>query len=303
MLPTPIIMTGKVLNNNSTAFLVLILPLAAGIILLYKAWPILLVLLLLSMIWRVWDTYQWKQWCQQVNPFFNQLVKENQGCLTPMDLSLKTNLSGRSAKQFLERKAEEYGALRKDNGEQGIVYYFLTATALGSIFDESEPDVLSSPDASAVSVTESPPSTKKTENHSFLGQLKEITSEEPEDSPPLENPSSTFASLVELKEERQQQSPQSETVATEAVETEVTETAPPVPVESEADSPEDPLQKGLIQSDLAKRLDVTSSTLGRRKSDPDFGEWSQSKDPDGIPWQYIRRRKLFMPINPDQSSS
>ncbi|NET85868.1 MAG: hypothetical protein F6J94_29465, partial [Moorea sp. SIO1F2] len=52
----------------------------------------------------------------------------------------------------------------------------------------------------------------------------------------------------------------------------------------------------LIQAELAKRLDVHSSTVGKRKSDPDFSQWSQSKDPDGIAWEYSSQRKEFLPV-------
>ena len=56
----------------------------------------------------------------------------------------------------------------------------------------------------------------------------------------------------------------------------------------------------LIQSDLAKRLDTTPSTIGRRKTDASFAEWSQSKDPDGIAWKYLRRSKVFIPVDPEK---
>jgi hypothetical protein len=52
----------------------------------------------------------------------------------------------------------------------------------------------------------------------------------------------------------------------------------------------------LIQLELARRLDVHSSTVGKRKSDPDFSEWSKSKDPEGIAWKYSRKSKMFNPI-------
>ena len=106
-------MTGKVLDNNATGILVLIIPIAFVIIVVYKLWPFLLLLAILIVAWRIWQNYQWQQWSMQVNPYFNDLIKQNRGCLTPVDLSLKANLSARSARIFLERKAEEYGAQRK----------------------------------------------------------------------------------------------------------------------------------------------------------------------------------------------
>ncbi len=293
-------MTGKVLNDHSTGILILILPVAAGIILLYKAWPVILIIFVLGILWRLWDTYQWKQWCQQLNPFFNQLVKENQGCLTPMDLSLKTNLSGKAAKRFLERKADEYGAIRKNQGEQGTVYYFLTATALGSIFDESEPEALPESDRLSVAFTSEPEDAGET-----TSSVNEPTTPpqeaDKETKTATEPPSSSFANLAALKEERQQTSdtPQTEpeTVPMELTESqeEKRETLEQL-TETEEAKIDESLSKGLIQADLAKRLDLNASTVGRRKSDPDFAQWSQSKDPEGIAWKYLRKTKLFIPI-------
>jgi hypothetical protein len=54
--------------------------------------------------------------------------------------------------------------------------------------------------------------------------------------------------------------------------------------------------KPLIQAELAKRLDVHASTVGKRKSEEDFPEWSQSRDPEGIAWKYDPDTKEFTPI-------
>ena len=132
-------MTGKVIDSSATGLLVLILPIAFLIVLLLKAWPLLLALFIISISLRVWQQYQWKQWSKQINPYFNQLIKENQGCLTPLDLSITANLSGSAAQRYLDKKAEEFGAQRQVYEDKGPVYYFLTASALGSIFDNSEP--------------------------------------------------------------------------------------------------------------------------------------------------------------------
>jgi hypothetical protein len=59
----------------------------------------------------------------------------------------------------------------------------------------------------------------------------------------------------------------------------------------------------LIQAELAKRLDVHSSTVGKRKSDPDFADWSQSRDPEGLAWVYSPETKEFMPQNKAESAS
>jgi hypothetical protein len=37
--------------------------------------------------------------------------------------------------------------------------------------------------------------------------------------------------------------------------------------------------------------------VGRRKSGPDFPEWSQSKDPEGIAWKYVSETQMFVPVD------
>ena len=63
-----------------------------------------------------------------------------------------------------------------------------------------------------------------------------------------------------------------------------------------------PLEKqllfgSLIQSDLAKRLGVYSSTVFKRRNDPKFSEWSRNRDPDGIAWTYSKETKEFFPLD------
>jgi hypothetical protein len=131
-------MTGKVLDSSPSGVLILIIPAAVAVIFLYNFWPIILAIAIFSIAWTVWQNYQWQQTCIKVNPYFNQLLKENQGCLTPVDLSLKANLSGGAAQSFLEKKAVEYGGKRQTLPDKGVVYYFITASSLGSIFDDSD---------------------------------------------------------------------------------------------------------------------------------------------------------------------
>lgn len=232
-------MTGKVLVNNTSGLLILIIPLAFVIVILYSAWPLLIALTVLAIALNVWQRYQWKQWSQKINPFFNELITENQGCITAMDLSVKANLSGQAARQFLEKKAEEYGAQRKKYQDKGIVYYFLTASALGTIFADSEP-------------------------------IWEIDSEGNE-SVATEN----------------RQLPEPHLAATEP---ENPNTNLPL-VNSHPDK-----SVTLIQGELAQRLNVHTATVGKRKLNPDFPEWTRKKDPDDIAWQYLPEEKTFAPL-------
>ena len=273
-------MTGKVLDNKSAGILVLILPLGVGLVLLYRAWLYILFAIGVAFAWNVWSTYQWEQWSLQVNPFFNQLIQENQGCLTAVDLSLKGNLTPNAARKFLERKADEFGAYRRSYQDKGTVYYFITASTLGKIFDESE---LEEETPAPVLTASAPPVT--------------IASPIPEPEKTVVSP---FATLAEIKEERQtvpdaiaEMTPITEVEKTpEPIEETVAEAIATEPVTAQTTSN----ALTLIQSDLAKRLDTTSSTIARRKTEPDFADWSLSKDPDGVAWSYDPETKLFMAI-------
>jgi hypothetical protein len=276
-------------------------------VLLYKAWPVLLALFVILIGFQIWQQYHWKQWSQQVNPFFNELIKENQGCLTTVDLSMKANLAGSAAKRYLDKKAEEFGAQRLVYEDKGTVYYFLTASALGSIFDDSEPSLELDSESFSSQAPKFPESLTQKE---LLPSVDESsTSDLPE---PLEAPekvSYSEFSAVE-KEAPLEPSPQPKPEETESLDEKDEKLEPlsqPKPEETEsldekqdvwADSPEKEQRthQSLIQAELAKRLDVHSSTVGKRKSDEDFAEWSQSRDPEGIAWVYSPETKEFVPI-------
>ncbi len=274
-------MNGKVLDNSASSILVLIIPIAFAIIVVYKLWPFLLALAILIAALRIWQNYQWQQWSRQVNPYFNQLIKDNRGCLTPVDLSLKANLNFKSAKIFLERKAEEYGAQRKIVKDRGVVYYFLTAGALNTIFEDSEPTII-----------EETPNIEEKEEYSpiktpeFVESLAEAKQQ------------SKFSvkGIAQLAKQEQQSAAVAEKVKADSTSSlnDTSETK----VISKPEKEINPLS-ALIQGDLAKRLDLNSSTVGRRKNKPDFPEWSQSKDPEGIAWKYLADKELFVPADTD----
>ncbi|MEQ9668279.1 hypothetical protein [Coleofasciculus sp. G2-EDA-02] len=247
-------MTGKVIDSSTTGILILLLPIAFVFVLLFKTWPYLLALLIVIILLKIWQQYRWLQWSKQVNPFFNQLIKDNQGCLTPLDLSMKANISGAAAQRYLDRKTEEFGAKRRDYEDKGIVYYFLTANALGSIFESSEP-------------------LPEQEYESLTNQAPKLVQWLMEDE--MDEESETEAEDIQEKPESAQQKP------------------------SPQANDQDKQTQALIQAELAKRLDVHSSTIGKRKSDPDFAQWSQSKDPEGVAWEYSPETKEFLPVEED----
>lgn len=246
-------MAQRDIDNNATGVLILIIPIAFAIILLFKAWPILLILVLLSSAGNLWQRYQLQRLSQQLNPVFHQLILENQGCVTALDLSMKANLSGRSAQRFLDAKAEEFAAQKHIYEDKGAVYYFITANTLGKIFDESDTD-------------------DDSEDTKYLSQARELLLKA------IPEPETTEKTLDYLEEETE------EDYIPESVSTQ------------EAIPRKHPIFQSLIQSELARRLRVHSSTVMKRRDDPSFAEWSRRRDPEGVAWEYSPDTREFFPI-------
>lgn len=246
-------MAERDIDNNATGVLILIIPIAFAIIILFKAWPILLSLVLLSSIWSFWQRYQLQKLSRQLNPVFHQLISENQGCVTALDLAMKANLSGRSAQRFLDAKAEEFAAQKHIYEDKGVVYYFITANTLGKIFDASDVD-------------------DDSNNTKYLSQTKELF------FPAISEPETTEETPDFLEEEIEE------------------DYIPESDHTKEAIPRKHPLFQSLIQSELARRLRVHSSTVMKRRDDPSFTEWSRRRDPEGVAWEYSPDTREFFPI-------
>ncbi|MDZ8188096.1 MAG: hypothetical protein RMX96_24995 [Nostoc sp. ChiSLP02] len=239
-------MSEQTIEGNGKAFLVILLPLSFLIIFLVATWRILLAGIVLVIAFKIWQEYQWQQWTVRVNPIFHQLVRENQGKLTPMDLAIRGNFPGATAKRYLDTKAQEFGASILNYDSETPYYYFITASILGNILDSSEP-------------------------------VKQLSAQ------PISKTPLSFLAPPSIEQEEE---PDEETESLpEPTHNETTKTL------------EKQLVFGsLIQSELAKRLNVYSSTVYKRRNDPEFPEWSRSRDPDGIAWSYSEKTKEFFPL-------
>lgn len=276
-------MNEKSIDTSVDTFLVILLPLAFVIVFLFATWPVLLGLLLLSLAYKLWRRYQWQQWSQQVNPIFHQLIRATQGRITPMDLAMKANFSAATAKRYLDFKAEEFGAQQQKYEDLGTVYYFITSSTLGSMLDTSEPPSDEQQDEEIQNV-------KQIAAAGIEDRTKDETSSAVQELAPETQASSAVQVLapeVETLKEDNSISPASSFVP-EASETNLEQVEPPSHTNS--------VPQSLIQSELAKRLNVYSSTVYKRRNDPEFSEWSRSRDPDGIAWKFSPKTKEFRPV-------
>ncbi len=76
------------------------------------------------------------------------------------------------------------------------------------------------------------------------------------------------------------------------------ETAPKVPVANLSCC-----QSPLNQAELARRFNVHANTVSKRKTGPEFPEWSRSKDPAGIAWEYNPATRTFSPLGTGMDKS
>ena len=265
-------MKEKSLERGVDGFLILLLPIAFAIVIFFTTWPLLLGLAIFSIGYKAWQYYQWQQWSRQVNPIFLQVIQANQGRIAPLDLAIKANLSAATAKYYLDSKAAEFGAQRQEYKDLGTVYYFITSSTLGSMLDKSEPPKELEPaKAKPQNLQQTiPSSVKKAESP----VLETVSAFSPTPKV-LESNASASATSIPLSQS------DDTAVATE---------------QAASHNHTQPLPQTLIQSELAKRLNVYSSTVYKRRDDPDFPEWTRSRDPEGISWGFSPETKEFYRI-------
>jgi hypothetical protein len=121
-------------DNSLPGFLLVLLPAAFVAVFLSIAWPFILGGVLFLTGNSVWQSYQWAKLAQQVNPYFNQMVLEQQGEIAPLALSVRANISAPVADRYLQGKAAEIGGVSYRSDAGGTVYSFLTVNSLENTF-------------------------------------------------------------------------------------------------------------------------------------------------------------------------
>ncbi|NEP89741.1 MAG: hypothetical protein F6K18_24530 [Okeania sp. SIO2C2] len=223
-------------NNKSTDNFPIVISFGLALLMLGLSWRIFTIIAIASGVTWFVKRYQEKQKQQKdyLNNIFYQLIQENNGYITALDLAINSQLSGKIVQEFLDEQAKEFGAELEITQEGGLLYYFPTAVSLvGRTTDK------------------------------ILENNTQLISKDSNYEAQLPNNSH----LKDIPENSLLQS------ATEIV------------------SP-------LTQKELAIRLNVHASTISKRKTKPDFGEWSSQKDPESIAWKYFKEQAQFLPIIP-----
>jgi hypothetical protein len=128
-------------DNSLPGFLLILLPAAFGAVFLSVAWPFILGAVVLLTGNNVWQSYQWAKLSQQVNPYFMQMVLEQQGEIAPLALSARAKISAPVADRYLQGKAAEIGGVSYRSTAGDTVYSFLTVNSLEKTFAGLDPTV------------------------------------------------------------------------------------------------------------------------------------------------------------------
>jgi hypothetical protein len=121
-------------DNSLPGFLLILLPAAFVAVFLSIAWPFILGGIVFLTGNNVWQSYQWAKLSQQVNPYFSQMVLEQQGEIAPLALSARANISAPVADRYLQGKAAEIGGVSYRSDSGSTVYSFLTVNSLANTF-------------------------------------------------------------------------------------------------------------------------------------------------------------------------
>lgn len=130
------------LKKDDGGYIVFGIAIALGLLVMKDVIPLLLLLVGGVASWRLWKRYQKKQQDKQthLNEVFYQLVRENEGWITALDLAMNAQVSAEDVREFLDQKATEFSAQFEVTEQGGILYYFSTAQAWleSSVNDEVE---------------------------------------------------------------------------------------------------------------------------------------------------------------------
>jgi hypothetical protein len=335
-------MPERAINTKSaTGCLLVLLPAALAMSALFVAWPFILGGTLLIAGGNIWQSYEWAKTARLIEPFFQQLIVQNRGEISPIDLSLRANVPGNVSQKYLAIRANEFGTGSRQHPDRGQVYYFVSVSTLGDIFDDSElelpaimpattpvvamdlsptqvdlmPVASRQVDSIAVVPVAIPNLSIKPELSSLTEVPVEVSLELPVEIPavtviaadlapslpiratPISPPEllvvpqsvSPLSNLRQLFDEEESAPPAIPVV--DAIESQFTiATAPAAPI---TDRP----MTIIIQSELAKRLDVHPSTIYKRRGEPDFTDWTRNRDPEGFAWGYAEVAKEYYRVD------
>jgi hypothetical protein len=273
-------MSEKVIDTkNAPYFLLILVPAALAMSTIFVAWRQILAGTAILIGVSIYQLKKWADKVKSIDPFFQRLIVQNRGEITPIDLSFNANISGAQATRYLAEKAQEFGAGSRQYVDRGQVYYFISVSTLGNIFDDSEdPEIVP-----AIAATQSAPISLPT---AVIAPPVEV-----------EIPLTTPPTSIPLPEHPVTELITGESSNLHDVLENIEDLPTPITTSHLPEStPDRPIVK-IIQSELAKRLDVHSSTVYKRRSEPDFTDWTRNRDPEGLAWAYAEDSKEYYRVD------
>lgn len=252
--------TSRNLDSSPKNNFPIVIPIGLGLLMLGLSWRLFLIITVGSGISWIIRYYYQQQQKQQVclNATFYQLIQENQGHITALDLAISSQLPGKVVQEFLDQRSKEFGAELEITEQGGLLYYFPTALSLISS-QTKEQEI----DWETIQQLEH-------QNQYVSDQIIHPVSDHSNDRIQLNKPHITTNrefSQPNQKNRQNNQFPNSQVFSL-----------------------------SLTQTELATRLNVHASTISKRKTKPDFAEWSSQKDPESIRWEYSKEQARFSPI-------
>ncbi len=263
-------MSEKVISQkNAPYFLLILVPAALALSTIFVAWRQILAGMGIFIGISIYQLKKWGETVRSIDPFFQRLIVQNRGEISPIDLTIAANISGAQATKYLAEKAQEFGTGSREYADRGQVYYFISVSTLGSIFDDSEdveirPKIVTS--QTPIAALEPAPVSP-----TIIDLEMPITLVSAPEYPVVENSNFELDSLPNLLDD--------------------------IPTPIVNPFPTDRSVVKIIQSELAKRLDVHSSTIYKRRSEPDFIDWTRNRDPQGLAWAYAEDTKEYYRVD------
>ena len=297
--------------KSATGCLLVLIPAALTMSALFVAWPVILGVTLLIAGGNIWQSYEWSKTARSIDPVFQQSIVQYRGEITPLDLAVKANISGNVANRYLAAKANEFGTSSRQHPDRGQVYYFVSISTLGSILDDSEaetPELMPAANPVVAFPYPSVPAELATPGNVAAESLPSVAASAA--SPQLFEPTAPAVTgdpiasppvVAQSTPEIAEAAAPAETPAPMSLPQVLAQSEPQEleqsPIASESPLPAQTPVVTILQSDLAKRLDVHSSTVYKRRSEPNFTDWTRNRDPDGTGWGYSVATKEYYRVD------